>query len=513
MFATLNLKHRMYLQIFLAILPLAAVFSYQMLSTNNLPEKVDRILSVYDLTLRSSSEFKNFLNGVSDAVDTGTLSQKALRSLADSVTLSTALLASSPSQNMKATADALAKIQAAVTANNSLETLMPLRDQIHFVDNSLITESAILKAELFTVVNDDDIETRKKNKTSMYVALATLLLLALILRRLINSITQPIASAVNIARLVSKGDLSSHIEITRRDELGELQQALYDMNQALIVIVGNVRSASHEIATGTNELVDGNNDLSQRTEEQASSLEETSASISQLDVACGHNSDSSRQANELSLAASDVALKGGKIIGQVVETMNSINESSRRAVDIIATIEDIAFQTNILALNAAVEAARAGEQGRGFAVVAAEVRNLAQRSAAAAKEIKVMIGTSADKIDGGATLVKQAGTTMQDIVVAVHRVTEMMTQIQTSSAEQKEGTHQIREAIMQLDQVTQQNAALVEEATAVSLSLQDQTVLLSNTVAKFRLPGIERRDRDRPSNNALPELLPENSEI
>jgi len=503
----------MYLQFFLAVLPLAVVFGYQMLSTNNLPEKVDGILSVYDMTLRTSAEYKNFLNGVSDAVDTGTLSSKSLRSLADSVTLSSALVASAPSQNIKAVADTLEKIQAAVTAKNSIETLMPLRTEINFVDSTLIAEAAAFKTQLFTIVSDDDIATRKKNKVSIYVALATVLLLIYILRRLINGITQPIASAVSAARRVSKGDLTSQIEVDRRDEIGELQQALYDMNQALVVIVDNVRLASQEIANGTNELVIGNTDLSSRTEEQASSLEETSASITQLAIACGHNSDNSKQVNELALTASDVAVKGGKIVGQVVETMNSINESSRKAVDIIAVIEDIAFQTNILALNAAVEAARAGEQGRGFAVVAAEVRNLAQRSAAAAKEIKVMLGNSADKINSGAMLVKQAGTTMQDIVVAVGRVTEMMAQIQTSSAEQQEGTQQIREAIRQLDQVTQQNAALVEEATAVSMSLQDQTVRLSDTVAKFRVSGIERRERDRPSSNLLAESKTHESEV
>jgi len=506
MFAKLSLKKRMYFQFFLAVLPLAVVFTYQMLSTNNLPEKVDRILSTYDLTMRASTEFKDFLNGVSDAVDTGALSQKSLRSLGDSVTLSTALSASSPSPNIVLVRNALDKVQIAITSSNSLDTLMSLREDIRLIDDTLITEAATLKAQLFTVVNDDDIETRKKNKASMYVALATILLLTLILRRLVNSITRPIASAVSAARNVAKGDLTSQITVDRFDEIGELQKALSEMNESLVQIVGNVRSASKEISTGTHELVEGNSDLSQRTEEQASSLEETSASITQLAVACSLNSGNSQQVNELALEASNIAIEGGKIVDQVVTTMDSINQSSRKAVDIIAVIEDIAFQTNILALNAAVEAARAGEQGRGFAVVAAEVRNLAQRSAAAAKEIKVMIGSSADKIDAGTTLVRQAGDTMRDIVAAVVRVSEMMSKIQTSSTEQKEGTQQIREAMHQLDQVTQQNAALVEEATAVSMSLQDQTDMLSETVAKFRIPGIERRDKERALIDTPPEF-------
>ena len=502
MLARLKLKHRMYLQIFLAILPLAAVFSYQMLTRSNLPEKVDAAFNVYDLALRSSAEYKNFLNGVVEAVDTGKLSEKYMRSLADAGTLAAALAISSPSATTQTIASTLERINNAVTANNSLETLMPLKSDINLVDKTLAEEITNEKVNMLNIVSDDDKATRKKDQISIYVAIATLLLLLVILRRVIAGITVPIAVAVDTAKRVSKGDLTSDIQVTRMDEIGELQKALHEMNQGLIVIVDNVRIATHEIGNGTAELVDGNNDLSQRTEEQASSLEETSASITELANACGHNTESAHEVNRLAVNASQVAVKGGEVVGRVVDTMNSINESSRKVVDIIAVIEDIAFQTNILALNAAVEAARAGEQGRGFAVVASEVRNLAQRSASAAKEIKIMIGNSAEMIDNGTTLVKQAGATMSEIVAAVQHVTEMMAQIQTYSDEQKEGTAQIHSAIGQLDKVTQQNAALVEEATAVSLSLQDQTVKLNETVAKFRLPGVERRLRDR-----SPEIL------
>ncbi len=501
MFAKLSLKYRMYIQFFLAVLPLAVVFSYQMLSTNNLPEKVDKALSGYDLILRSSGEFKNFLNGVTDAVDTGSLSDKALRSLSDSLTLTTALVASSPSPNINEVARILEKIVTAVTAKNSLATLMPLREDINQVDDALVAEAASYKSQLFAIVSDDDVATRKKNTISIYVAVATLLLLIFILRRTINGITDPIASASNAARLVSNGDLTSNIEVNRKDEIGELQQALYDMNQALLEIVNNVRSASDEISNSTDELVDGNNDLSQRTEEQASSLEETAASITQSAISSEHNFEKSHQATGLAKSASEVAKKGGQVVGEVVETMSAISESSKKIVDIIAVIEGIAFQTNILALNAAVEAARAGEQGRGFAVVATEVRNLAQRSAAAAKEIRVMIKNSVDKISSGEILVKQAGVTMQDIVIAVQRVAEMMSEIQIASAEQKEGAKQIQEAMTQLDQMTQQNAALVEEATAVSMSLKDQTERLSEGVAKFRVGEHKQSGQEYLSKN------------
>jgi methyl-accepting chemotaxis protein len=491
MFVTLRLKQRMYLQFFMAVLPLAIVFSYQMLSTNELPAKVDKILSIYDLGLQASASYKNFLNGLVDAVDTGTISSKTLSSLTDTKSTVDALLATSPSHNIEISAEALAKLRSAITATNSIDSITPLKSDINFIDTALAAKVGEIKAQLSKLVDDDAKATHNKNQISIYVALATMLLLAFIIRQLVNNVTKPLALAVSTARRVSEGDLTSHIAVLRHDEIGELQQALFEMNEALIVIVGDVRSASQQITAGTDEMVSGNSDLSIRTEQQASSLENTSASITQLSTAIGHNADNSRLANELALSASGVAVKGGKVVGQVVETMNLINDSSRKVGEIISVIEDIAFQTNILALNAAVEAARAGEQGRGFAVVATEVRNLAQRSAAAAKEIKAMIGNSVDKVSSGTKLVKEAGETMRDIVTAVGRVTEMMAEIQAASAEQKEGIEQVNEAVHQMDEMTQQNAALVEEATAIAASVHDQTRKLTEAVEKFKIPVAE----------------------
>lgn len=491
MLVSLRLKQRMYLQFFLAVLPLAIVFSYQMLSTSDLPVKVDKILGVYDLGLQASASYKNFLNGLVDAVDTGTISSKTLRSLADTKTAVDGLVTASPSHDIEVSTEALAKIQSAIIAKNSIESITPLKSDINFIDTALTTKIGEIKTQLSTLVVDDAKATRKKNQISIYVALATLLLLVFIIRRLVNDVTIPLALAVGTARRVSEGDLTSDIAVLRHDEIGELQQALFEMNKALIAIVGDVRLASQQITTGTDEMVSGNSDLAMRTEQQAASLENTAASITELTTAIGHNAGNSRLANELALSASGVAVKGGKVVGQVVETMNLINDSSKKMSEIISVIENIAFQTNILALNAAVEAARAGEQGRGFAVVATEVRNLAQRSAAAAKEIKTMIGNSVDKVSSGTKLVKEAGETMQDIVTAVGRVTEMMAEIQAASAEQKVGIGQVNEAIHQMDEMTQQNAALVEQATAIAESVHDQTKKLTDAVEKFKIPVAE----------------------
>jgi methyl-accepting chemotaxis protein len=264
-------------------------------------------------------------------------------------------------------------------------------------------------------------------------------------------------------------------------------QALKGMNANLAKVVGDVRAGTDTIATASSQIAAGNQNLSMRTEEQASSLEETAASMEELTSTVKQNADNARQANQLARTASEVAIKGGNVVNQVVDTMASINASSKKIVDIIGVIDGIAFQTNILALNAAVEAARAGEQGRGFAVVAAEVRNLAQRSAAAAKEIKGLIDDSVGKVDAGSALVGEAGKTMEEIVGSVKRVSDIIGEITAASQEQTSGIEQINQAITQMDQVTQQNAALVEEASAAAQSLQEQAGSLVEAVSVFRL--------------------------
>jgi methyl-accepting chemotaxis protein len=306
---------------------------------------------------------------------------------------------------------------------------------------------------------------------------------------LARSIGTPLQQAVAIARRVAQGDLSGEIETGSRNEFGQLLEALRDMNAGLARIVGEVRTGTDTIAAASTQISAGNMDLSSRTEQQAGTLEETAASVEELSSTVKQNAENAEQANVLAASASDVAARGGRVVAQVVQTMGAIDGSARKIVDIIAVIDGIAFQTNILALNAAVEAARAGEQGRGFAVVAGEVRSLAQRSAAAAKEIKELITDSVAKVDSGTQLVDQAGATMQEVVTSIRRVADIMGEITAASQEQRLGIEQIHQAISQMDQVTQQNAAMVEEAAGAAQSLQERATGLAELVSVFRLGG------------------------
>ncbi|PWK35361.1 methyl-accepting chemotaxis protein [Cupriavidus plantarum] len=320
---------------------------------------------------------------------------------------------------------------------------------------------------------------------------------------IVRSIESPLAEAVYIAETVAAGDLSKEFETERGGDFGRLLGGMGEMEDMLTDLVTRIKAATDAISVASHEIAAGNTDLSQRTEEQAATLEETASSMSELTSMVKLNTDRARTANGLAGEASGIAERGGALVGSVVETMEAINTSSRKVTDIIAVIEGIAFQTNILALNAAVEAARAGEQGRGFAVVAGEVRTLAQRSAAAAKEINVLISDSARQVESGSALVGQAGATMQEIVHAVRRVTQILGEIATASDHQSAGIAQVNEAVAQMDTVTQQNAALVEQAAAASAALASQAQQLQSVVGEFKLDDDEpaaARSAARPSH-------------
>ena len=339
------------------------------------------------------------------------------------------------------------------------------------------------------------------------IGLAALVIFAVVLFLLVRTVvSRPLARAEQAADRIARGDLDVHLEIHNKDEIGLVLRALNGISSNLSSVVGQVRAGAEQITTAATEIANGNLDLSSRTEEQASSLEETAASMEELSGAVRQNADNAAQANQMAMAASGIAAKGGAVVAQVVDTMGSINASSRKIVDIISVIDGIAFQTNILALNAAVEAARAGEQGRGFAVVATEVRNLAQRSATAAKEIKELIDDSVSKVDVGSRQVAEAGSTIEEVVESVRRVTDIMAEISSASDEQRAGIGQVHDAIHQMDEVTQQNAALVEQAAAAAAALQDQAHDLVEVVRIFNLgsnAGAARAQVATPSRLAL----------
>jgi methyl-accepting chemotaxis protein len=365
-----------------------------------------------------------------------------------------------------------------------LKEVRPVQLKYFQVLDDLILYQASLMEAATKEAEATVLETERIIMALTLFAMLVSITLAVIATR---SITRPMHQAVELANKVAGGNLSCDIQVSTTDETGQLLLALKGMNDSLARIVGEVRAGTDTIATASSQIAAGNMDLSSRTEEQAGSLEETASSMEELTSTVKHNADNARQANQLAVSASDVAQKGGDVVAQVVQTMVSINDSSKKIVDIIGVIDGIAFQTNILALNAAVEAARAGEQGRGFAVVASEVRNLAQRSATAAKEIKTLINDSVEKVGAGTRLVDQAGATMDEVVQSVRRVTDVIAEISAASNEQSTGIEQINQAINQMDEITQQNASLVEESAAAAESMQNQASNLSQLVASFKL--------------------------
>jgi len=382
-----------------------------------------------------------------------------------------------------------------------LVELAPLEQNYYAAIEAMVAfqEAQMQKAKAEAAAAIDHIRTTQV--VSSVVALLVALAAAMWITR---AVTRPINQAVDVARAVASGDLTYAFDASGKNETGLLLHALKEMQAGLVQVVATVRHGSDGVATASSEIALGNHDLSSRTESQASALEQTAASMEELGAQVKHNADSARQANQLAMNASAVAVQGGEVVGQVVQTMQGINDSSRRISDIISVIDGIAFQTNILALNAAVEAARAGDQGRGFAVVASEVRSLAGRSAEAAKEIKTLIGASVERVEQGSALVDKAGVTMTEVVASIRRVADIMGEIAAASGEQAAGVAQVGEAVTQMDQVTQQNAALVEQMAAAASSLKAQANDLVQAVSVFKLNALDYQPAPSKANVRAP---------
>jgi methyl-accepting chemotaxis protein len=367
------------------------------------------------------------------------------------------------------------------------KALAPAKSAIHKAELEIdVVQAALDRAVAASVLARETTVRRSYLVFAAALALAVLLVVPLTLANMVT-ICRPINAARELAERIATGDLGSQVEDKGRDETARLMGALATMQSSLRGIVGKVRQSAESIQVASAEVASGNVDLSHRTETAASNLQQTASSIEQLSGTVRQSADAAATANQLAHSAADVAQRGGAVVAQVVSTMDEINTSSKKIADIIGTIDGIAFQTNILALNAAVEAARAGEQGRGFAVVASEVRSLAQRSAEAAREIKTLIGSSVDRVEAGSRLVADAGSTMNEIVASVQRVSDIVGEITAASAEQNAGIGQVNTAVAQLDQMTQQNAALVEQSAAAAESLKEQAARLNDVVATFSL--------------------------
>ena len=391
---------------------------------------------------------------------------------------------------------------------NSEEALRTVKEEYMPVVTSYLTnlrELVSMEEKTMTTFMQETQKSRVSLATILGVLFAVLFVFILMgAAWLIRSIRQPLIQANSLASQIAKGDLSMQIDTSRGDEFGDLMKSLSSMNESLGRMVHQVRQSTDSIATASAEIASGNNDLAQRTEQTSSNLQSTASSMDQLTTTVQQSSDNARQASTLAANASSVAEKGGAVVKQVVFTMEEINVSSRKIADIIGVIDGIAFQTNILALNAAVEAARAGEQGRGFAVVASEVRSLAQRSAEAAKEIKMLIGTSVEKVASGTKLVSDAGVTMSDIVQSVRKVADVISEITAASIEQSSGIAHVNQAIGNLDQMTQQNAALVEQSAAAAESLRDQANQMAQAVAVFKVQATAATALARPVRDITP---------
>jgi methyl-accepting chemotaxis protein len=482
-----SLRVRMYLQIFAAVLPLAALLVYESVLVSVMVRDVNFGLTISQLATGAEDSYREFVNGVTDAVDTGSIGPKGIEALHDALGQLRDLEAAQPAEELRGAIDEVVRVDSALSSSNSLKTLMPLRADINGAESSIKATAAKIEKQLGARVAEEQSTGRKRELILIGLTLATLTALAWTLGHMITSITYPISMAVSVTNRVTEGDLTGEVEIKTRDELGELQAALLNMHIALTEIVADVRRASQDIAEATTNIADGNSDLARRTEQQAESLANIRESAGQLRETVAENARESQKASTVATRTAEVAAKGGETVDQVVETMRSIYASSKQVVDFIGSIQNIAFQTNILAINAAVEAARAGDSGRGFAVVAAEVQALANRSESIAKDAQELIGKTFVRVKDGTQLVEQAGKQMQEIIAAVQSLAETTHAVMQVSQRQERDTEAVATTVAKIDEMTRENSAFVQDAERASAAVRERASDLDQIVGRFKL--------------------------
>jgi len=499
-----KLRTKIYLQLSLAILPLVFVLFFQMFQKSDLPDQIENAMELFDLKFQAISHYKVFMDAVIDAVDQGSINKKGMAALISTSETVNKIIQINPNDEKENNAKAiLEKMNKLLVEKNSVETLLQLKTEVNAVNTLLQVDMGAIRKDLANLTTADRQRKIFFARVILVLAITTLVLLAFVFHKVIMNIVAAIQKAVKLANSVASGDLTGSFFTTRKDEIGDLQHALHEMNLELTKIVVQVHRGANAIICASDQIALTNDELATRTEHEGQSLKEVSSSMEELENTVKQNSENASLANELFIAASDVAIKGGTVVDHVIGKMALINESSKKIVDIIGVINSIAFQTNILALNAAVEAARAGEHGRGFAVVASEVRALAQRSSEAAKEINVLISHSTDNVNDGNLLVQQAGTTMNDIVESIKKVTDIVHEITYASQQQISEIQQINQAINLIDTGTQNSATQVDSVAIAAKTLREEVSQLAEVVDIFKLAEQETTKLDlRPINDS-----------
>jgi methyl-accepting chemotaxis protein len=482
-----SMRTRIFLQVMGAVLPLVALLIYETHSENLLLREVNARLNLAQLASSAVDNYREFINGVTDAADTGQLAPAARVALHQTLDSLHQLAAIDSSPELRTSIDDVTRVDAAVGADSSMKGLLTVRKDINDGSAQIKATASAIQTELATRLVKQRAQDERQSLVSTGMATATLMVLIWVLRRTVMQIAEPISIAVNVAKRVTAGDLTGEIEVRRRDEFGELLSALMRMHFELSEIVAEVRRGSVQIADASQHIADGTDDLARRTERQAEGVAQISTSAQQLRQSVNENASESEKANAVAREATVIATRGGEIVGRVVQTMQSIHAGSKQVVDFIGVIENIAFQTNILAINAAVEAARAGESGRGFAVVATEVRDLANRSARTAKDAKELIGRTFTHVNDGTRFVEQAGGTMTDIIAAVRSLADTTEAVLTASRRQQSDADAVADTAQQIDGMTRANSDFVRDSEAAAAGLRERAKSLNQTVDRFKV--------------------------